>query len=61
MSELWHKEIASTLGLDSILASGDRAPSVLNGGLDSYWIIGAAAFSLALGGLLELKTSEAVR
>jgi hypothetical protein len=32
LSELWHRELADTLGLDSILASENRAPSVLNGG-----------------------------
>ena len=32
ISELWHKEIAKVFGLESILASNDRAPSLLNGG-----------------------------
>lgn len=36
MSELWHRELADTLGLDSILASENRAPSVLNGGIRFY-------------------------
>lgn len=58
MSELWHKEIASSLGLDSILAAADKAPSVLNGGLANEWIYAAAAFSLALGSALELKGLE---
>jgi hypothetical protein len=58
MSELWHVGIADTLGLDSILAAEGRAPSVLNGGLSNEWIIGAAAFSLVVGGLLEFKTMD---
>jgi len=48
-----------TFGLDSILASADKAPSVLNGGLANFWIIGAGVASLAIGGLLELKTADA--
>lgn len=32
LSELYHKGIAETFGLASILAEGDRAPSLLNGG-----------------------------
>lgn len=59
LSELWHREIADNLGLDSILSTNDRAPSVLNGGLSNEWIIGAAVFSLALGGLLETKAFDA--
>lgn len=59
MSELWHREIADAFGLQSILASENKAPSVLNGGLDNAWIIGAAVVSLAIGGLLEFKTFDA--
>jgi len=33
---------------------------VLNGGLDNTWIVGAAVFSLAIGGLLEFRTMEMV-
>ena len=58
MSELWHKEIASSLGLESILTSADQAPSVLNGGLSNEWIYGIAAFTLAVGAVLELKAME---
>ena len=32
ISELFHKEIAQSMGWTSILASNDRAPSLLNGG-----------------------------
>lgn len=56
LSELWHKEIANVLGLESILASSDRAPSVLNGGLANEWILATGAASLLLGALLEFKT-----
>ncbi len=61
LSELWHREIADTLGLESILASAGKAPSVLNGGLSNGWIIGSAAVALLIGGLLELKTMSEVR
>ena len=60
LSELWHKEIADTFGLDSILAAEGKAPSVLNGGLDNTWIISAAAISLIIGGILEFKTFGSV-
>lgn len=42
VSELSHNSIASTLGLDSILDSSDKVPSVLNGGLGQinpyFWL-----------------------
>lgn len=51
MSEIFHKSIASTLHLSPLLASQDRAPSILNDGLShvpfpAFWIatISAAAF-----------------
>lgn len=59
LSELWHKELADVLGLDSILALEGKAPSVLNGGLSNTWIIGAAVVSVIVGGLLEAKTMDA--
>lgn len=59
LSELWHKEIASTFRLESILAAADKAPSVLNGGLSNYWIIGTGIASLLIGAVLELGTMEA--
>jgi hypothetical protein len=55
VSELWHKPIAAALGLQSILAAGDRSPSVLNGGLGSYWILGTAVFTVGVTALLELR------
>lgn len=61
LSELWHKQIAAILGLDSILAASDRAPSVLNGGLNNLWILGTGAVALTVGALLEYKTFSRVR
>jgi hypothetical protein len=50
ISELLDSKLANTLGLDPIVQSGDRAPSIFNGGLDKvspiYWVAclaGAAA------------------
>ncbi|KAJ1420998.1 chlorophyll a/b-binding protein domain-containing protein [Ochromonadaceae sp. CCMP2298] len=55
LSELWHQGIAQVLGLDSILADADRAPSVLNGGLMNEWIVGTGVAALVVGALLEFK------
>merc|ERR1712146_843087 len=55
LSELFHKQIASIFGLQSILASGDRAPSLLNGGLQSVYASGALMMSIILAGYLEGK------
>ena len=55
MSEIWHKELSNAFDLPSLLVEGGKAPSVLNGGLSNEWIIGAAVFSLIVGGLLEAK------
>ena len=59
MEELWHRGLAEFLGLESILAEANKAPSILNGGLENTWIIGAGIASLAIGGALELSTSQA--
>ncbi len=59
-SELYHRQIANALGLQSILASEDKAPSVLNGGLVNQWIIGAGVASLVLGAVLEFSTFQRV-
>ena len=32
LSELWHNGLAKAVGMDSLLMSENRAPSVLNGG-----------------------------
>lgn len=55
ISELWHKNIAGALGLSSILAKGDKAPSILNGGLDSTWASGILVMSILLAAFLEGK------
>jgi len=53
ISELYHKSIASAFGLTSILAPNDKAPSLLNGGLDSVWSSGILVMSIMLAGYLE--------
>lgn len=58
LSELWHKEIASFFGLKSILADGDRAPSLLNGGLSSVWATGMLITSILIAGYLEGKAMQ---
>jgi len=55
LSELFHKELAQTLKLDSILAGGDRAPSLLNGGLSSVYASGMLVMSIIIAGYLEAK------
>lgn len=55
LSELWHKQIAGVFGLPSILASGDRAPSLLNGGLNSIYASGILMMSIIIAGYLEGK------
>merc|ERR1712146_48993 len=55
LSELWHKSIAATFGLESILAgkSGSLAPSLLNGGLNSVYASGMLMMSLIFTAALE--------
>lgn len=55
LSELWHKQIASFFGLQSILADNDRAPSLLNGGLSNTWVTGMLMMSIIIAGILEGK------
>ena len=55
ISELWHKNIAVAFGLDSILAKGDKAPSILNGGLSNVWATGILIMSIIFAGYLEGK------
>ena len=42
LAELFHKNLAGSFGLPSILSSSDKVPSVLNGGLDMtnglFWV-----------------------
>ena len=53
ISELWHKEIAQLLNLDSILQSGGRAPSLFNGGLSNIYATGILIMSIIFAGYLE--------
>jgi hypothetical protein len=55
LSELWHKQLASMLNLNSILANGDRAPSLLNGGLNSVYATGGLMISIIIAGFVEGK------
>ena len=55
ISELWHKEIAGAFGLESILQSGGRAPSLFNGGLSNVWASGMLVMSIVIAGYLEGK------
>jgi hypothetical protein len=55
LSELWHKNIAAVFGLPSILAGGERAPSLLNGGLNSVYASGMLMMSIIIAGYLEGK------
>jgi len=58
MEELWHKNLAEFLELDSILTPNGEAPSLLNGGLDNEFIIGAGVISLLIGGALEFRGKQ---
>ena len=58
LSELWHKNIAQFFGLDSILAANDKAPSLLNGGLDSTWATAMLVTTLISAAFLESKAME---
>lgn len=55
ISELYHKSIASALGWDSILVSGNRVPSLLNGGLSQGYASAALMSAIAIAGFLESK------
>ena len=45
--------MAELFGLPSVLTTGDRAPSVLNGGLANGWVEGALVFSFILSAIVE--------
>lgn len=60
LSELWHNGLAKSFGLDSLLQSENRAPSILNGGLLNEWVIGTAIGTVALSAALEYVTNQAV-
>ena len=53
LSEVIHNKLADVLHLDSMLAPGDRAPSILNGGLSSSNVSGTLFFTLIITGYLE--------
>lgn len=55
VSELYHYQISSELGLQDLLAVNGRAPSVLNGGLDNSLVLLALATFFAVGAILELQ------
>lgn len=55
LSELWHKQLASALNLQSILVNNDRAPSLLNGGLSQGWVTVMLIGSIIAAGILEGK------
>mmetsp|Transcript_29580 Transcript_29580/g.42235 ORF Transcript_29580/g.42235 Transcript_29580/m.42235 type:complete len:205 (+) Transcript_29580:21-635(+) len=55
VSELYHYQIAQSVGLDSLLAVGGKAPSVLNGGLDNVFALLGLGLFFAVGGVLEFE------
>jgi len=63
LSEVFDKKIANALGMTPLLNSGDRVPSILNGGLGKvspfYWIacIGLAA-AIDVYGISQSKSSD---
>jgi len=61
LSELLDKPLASVFHMDSLLGSGDRVPSLLNGGLDQvnplYWVFVLAAASTIE--LLQVNNDDA--
>ena len=48
-SELYHYQISSTFGLNNLLGADDRAPSVLNGGLDNVYVLCGLGTFFAVG------------
>jgi hypothetical protein len=58
ISELWHKEIASILNMESILAPNDKAPSILNGGLSNTYASGTLMASIVIAAYLESKAMK---
>lgn len=59
-SELYHEEFADLIGLPSILAPEDKAPSILNGGLMNEWVEAALALVLVIGAALEYSYMKKV-
>lgn len=63
VSELFDKKIAVVLGMEPLLQSADRAPSVLNGGLGSvspvYWgVCLAAAAAVEMYGIFGASKKD---
>ena len=54
-SELTHYNIAKKMGLQELLAEGGKAPSVLNGGLDNFYILVGLGFFFAIGSVIEIQ------
>ena len=65
VSELLDKKIAAALGMDPLLDTADRVPSLLNGGLGkvspAYWV-GALGFAAVVEilGSLKMKSEKAI-
>jgi hypothetical protein len=59
LSELLHKNLASILQMDSILALNDKAPSILNGGLSNTYATGTLIATSAIAAFLESKSMDA--
>ena len=57
-SELEHALIANKLGLENLLADGEKAPSVLNGGLDRFDTLIALGVFFAVGSVLEVENAR---
>lgn len=55
VSELYHYKLSQSVGLMDFLATGERAPSVLNGGLDNTYVLLGLGVFVAVGASLELQ------
>lgn len=58
ISELYHYKISKVIGMDDLLAKGERAPSVLNGGLDNLYVLIGLSIFLLVGAGLELQLQK---
>eukprot|EP01039_Chlorochromonas_danica_P006255 gene6255-6896_t len=61
LAELWHRQIASALGLESLLSGSEGSFRVLamaygGGGQAGLWLALSSALFLTIGGLLEVRT-----
>lgn len=52
-SELYHFTFSKEFHLDNLLAIGGKAPSILNGGLDNYYVLCSLSVFFAIGAYLE--------